>query len=280
MNRTLHHPLPRPSLPRPPPPFSRVTAVVGSLSQRRHEQRGISHQSRRPPAIARLPSPTMGFFGSLFCCFPRAGSRNRKSKRSNDQASLCGPHPATVYLPLSWQSNSEENSLLDHTHGASSNPRNQDTADASSITSFGNAEANAGKAYGATGQDEQRQREEDEREREERERERLNAIAGQAGKWVPPFSPQSITNHRAPPAACSPSIVHQAHSQATHTARNPPARHPQHHKHTTQPPCTAPNHPHRHHRDTPSSKSTSAWRGRAVPRPGGGNAGARGNRHP
>lgn len=81
------------------------------------------------------------------------------------------------------QNNSEENSLLGNVQASSSNHnRNQDNADASSITSFGNTDVNGGKGYGAMGQDEQRQREEDEREREERERERLNAIAGQAGK--------------------------------------------------------------------------------------------------
>jgi hypothetical protein len=43
-------------------------------------------------------------------------------------------------------------------------------------------DAGGSKAYGATGQEEQRSREQDEREKEERERERLNTIAGQAGK--------------------------------------------------------------------------------------------------
>jgi hypothetical protein len=80
------------------------------------------------------------------------------------------------------QTNSEQNSLLGHNHASSSNQRNHDAGDANSINSFGNMDAGGSKAYGATGQEEQRSREQDEREKEERERERLNTIAGQAGK--------------------------------------------------------------------------------------------------
>ncbi|GHJ86415.1 hypothetical protein NliqN6_2817 [Naganishia liquefaciens] len=154
----------------------------------------------------------MGLLGSLFCCFPRSGSRTKKSKKSNDHSS------------------SEENSLLDHAHA-----RNPDTADTRSITSFGNAEGSGkttgNKAYGATGQDEERAREEDEREREERERERLNAIAGQAGNRMlslnRPSSP--LTNHTQSPQSSRPaSPTFQPHDTNS--------------QHSTEPSTAAPGH--------------------------------------
>ena len=42
-----------------------------------------------PPFICRRPTSTvtMGLLGSLFCCFPRSGSRTKKSKKSNDHVS-------------------------------------------------------------------------------------------------------------------------------------------------------------------------------------------------
>lgn len=194
-----------------------------------------------PASHPSTPQPNHGTLWISFLLLPPSRVAQQKIQKIERSGKSPRSPSRNFHLPLSRQSNSEENSLLDHTHGASSNHRNQDTADASSITSFGNAEGNAGKAYGATGQDEQRQREEDEREREERERERLNAIAGQAGKCVP-VSPVILSSIN-PELTIAP---HQSHAlpqpsiKPTHKPHTQPAILPPDIPNTTSTRCDLP----------------------------------------